>query len=364
MRRSIVVSLGTVLAGALLMSAAPGALADAPGADAPSVLVQTTTLRRGSLPVTVTTYGSVQADPSARNTVMAPLAASVGAIYVRAGQEVAQGAPLLQLVPNPQTSALYAQAVSAQQTAAESLQRTQVLLTQQLATHQQVADARKALSDARAALTALRAQGAAGPTTLRAPYRAIVTAMSATLNSLVIEGAPLLDLARPNALVLQVGVVPDQASAIARGDAATITAVGASRTYAGQVMLRGSLVNTADGLVPIQISLPTGALLPGQSAATTITTGSVRGYVVPHAAILADDNGDPYVVQAVQMKAKIVHVRVLNATGNQDVIAGPLDAAAPLILAGNYQLQDGMQVRLPAHAGSGATDPNVGKAER
>ena len=344
MRASIAVSLGTFLAAVLLMSAALAAVA--PGADAPSVLVQTTALRLGSLPRTVTTYGSVQADPSARNTVMAPLAASVGAIYVRVGQEVAPGAALLQLVPNPQTSALYAQAVSAQQAAGESLERTQALLAQQLATHQQVADARKALSDARAALTALRAQGAAGPTTLRAPYRSIVTAVSASLHGIVMEGTPLLDLARPNALVLQVGVVPDQAAAIAPGDKADITPVGGSRTVTGKVVLRGSVVDTGNGLVPIQISLPAGALLPGQTAETAITTELVHGYVVPHEAILVDDSGNPYVVQAVQMAAKIVHVRVLDAAGDQDVIDGPLDKTAPLILSGNYQLQDGMRVRL------------------
>jgi RND family efflux transporter MFP subunit len=276
---------------------------------------------------------------------------------VRAGQEIAQGAPLLQLVPNPQTSAQYAQAVSAQQAAGETLERTQALLAEQLATHQQVADARKALADARATLVALRAQGASGPTTLRAPYHAIVTAVSASLHAIVMEGTALLDLARPNALVLQAGVVPDEAAAIARGDSAEITPVGAARSYTGKVVLRGSVVDTANGLVPIQISLPPGALLPGQSAETTITTGMVHGYVVPHAAILVDDNGNPYVVQAVQMKAKIVQVHVLNAAGDQDVIDGALDAAAPLILTGNYQLQDGMQVRVQS-----AADPSPSKA--
>lgn len=347
MRSSLLLSGGTLLAAVLLMHAA---VAD----EAPSVLVQTMPLRQGSLPRTVTTYGSVQADPSARDTVMAPLEASVSAIYVRAGQEVPRGAALVQLVPNPQSSAAYAQAVSALQLASTSATRTQAMLAEQLATRQQVADADKALSDARAALTALRAQGAAGPTTLRAPYHAIVTAVSASQRAIVMEGAPLLDLARPNALVLMAGVVPDQAAAIAHDDQATVTPVGGSRTYAGKVLLRGAVVDTGNGLVPIQVSLPSGALLPGQTAEATITTGSVHGYVVPHQAILVDDNGDPYVVQAEQMAAKLVHVQVLGAAADQDVIDGPLDPAAPLILAGNYQLQDGMKVRLAQPADTSA----------
>jgi hypothetical protein len=72
----------------------------------------------------------------------------------------------------------------------------------------------------------------------------------------------------------------------------------------------------------------------------------VNGFVGPHASILVHDNGDTYVVQAVNGSAKTVSVRVLASVDSMDVIDGPLDAAAPLILAGNYQLQDGMKVRL------------------
>jgi hypothetical protein len=62
------------------------------------------------------------------------------------------------------------------------------------------------------------------------------------------------------------------------------------------------------------------------------------------------------------MIAKIVHVHVVYAGGDQDVIDGPLDRAAPLILAGSYQLQDGMKVRLQSAIGHGATDPSAAKA--
>jgi hypothetical protein len=81
-------------------------------------------------------------------------------------------------------------------------------------------------------------------------------------------------------------------------------------------------------------------------AQAAITTGESRGYVVPHAAILADDSGDPYVVQAVNGVAHKVPVQVLVAHGARDVISGKLDARSPLVLSGNYQLDDGMKVRL------------------
>jgi len=80
----------------------------------------------------------------------------------------------------------------------------------------------------------------------------------------------------------------------------------------------------------------------------------MRGYVVPHEAVLVNDSGRPYVVQAVNGVAHKVSVRVLDAHGDQDVIAGALNARAPLVLTGNHQLDDGMKVRLANTPPAGA----------
>jgi RND family efflux transporter MFP subunit len=321
-------------------------------ADNATVFVQQTALRKGTLLQTTSAYGIVQADASVRRTVMAPLAARVGAIYVHLGQEVASGAPLLQLVPTPPTASTYAQAVSALKVASDALTRTQQLLDEHLATRQQLADAQKAESDARAALAALKTQGAAGPTALRAPFHAIVTALSVSTNALVTEGSALLELSPPSNLVLQAGVAPALAASIRRGNAAQVTPVGGRQSFAGRVTMRGAIVDPSSGLVPVQISLPPGGFFPGQTAEAAITVGSVDGYVVPHAAILVDDNGDSYVVQTQKMVAKKVPVQVLGAHDDENVIQGSLDASAPVVIAGNHQLQDGMKVRLTQEADS------------
>jgi RND family efflux transporter MFP subunit len=326
-----------------------------------TVFVQQTALRKGTLPQTVSAYGTVQADASARSTVMAPVAARVGAVYVHLGQEVASGAPLLQLVPTPPTMTAYAQAESALKVASDALTRTQQLLDQHLATRQQLADAQKAESDARAALAALKTQGAAGPTALRAPFHAIVTALSVSNNALVTEGTALLELAPPRNLVLQAGVPPALATSIQVKNTAEVSAVGGTHVVIGRVTLRGAIVDATSGLVPVQISLPPGALFPGQTAQAAITVGSVEGYVVPHAAILVDDNGDTYVVQTQKLVAKKVPVQVLGAHDEENVIQGSLDASAPVVVAGNRQLQDGMKVRLTQTADADKGDPKSDK---
>ena len=318
----------------------------------PSVLVQVIQLRKGSLPRLTSAFGQVGTNPSARETIQAPLAAIVQEIYVKPGQEVTAGDPLIRLGPTPATAASYVQAASALRAAREAEQRTRSLLAQHLATAQQVADAVKATADAQASLGALRAEGAARPQIMRASDVAIVTAVSTSQSALVAPGAALLELARPNELILHAGLVPARASAVHPGDPATITALGSTGNAVGHVLLRGSMIEQQSGLVPVDIALPPGTFLPGQTAEAVIRIGEADGYIVPHAAVLVDDAGAPYLVQVKDGTAHKVPVRVLLAHDNEDVVDGALDPADPLVLAGNHQLAEGMRVRTAGNPSS------------
>jgi RND family efflux transporter MFP subunit len=342
-----VVSLAIVLTLALILTLALSrAHADGSVAPKPSVLVTLTQLRQGSLPHVVIGYGTVGPAVTGRKMIMAPVSAVVGEVYVRLGEPLPKGAPLVRLDPSPTTAASYARASSALTVATRLVASTRKLVVLHLATQQQLADAEKSESDARAALAALNAVGAGGARTIDAPFSAIVTTLAASPGAIVTEGAPLLDLAAPRHLVLTVGVVPAQAGEINADDPAKVTLVGGTQSVGGRVLLRGAVAESGTGLVPVEISLPPGSLLPGEMAEAAITTRELSGYVVPHEAILVNDSGAPYVVQAIDGVARKVPVRVLDAHGDQDVIAGRLDAHAPLVLAGNYQLDDGMRIRL------------------
>ncbi len=333
---------------AAILSAASGPSASAQHAPGPSVLVTLTKLQKGSLPRLVSAFGKIETSPAARQTIAAPVAAKVEAVYVKAGERVAPEAPLVRLGPSPSTTAAYAQALSALRATRDQVQRTRSLLDQHLATAQQLSSAEKAEADARASLVALEAEGAGNARTMRAPSEAIVTRVSISRGALVAQGAPLLDLALPNGLMLRAGVVPDRAALIRPGGAATIKPLGWSDAVSGRILLRSSVVDPQTGLVPVDISLPPGSFMPGQMAEASIITGQVAGYIVPHEAILADDTGASYVVQAVNGTAHRVRVRILLAGAGKDVINGALDPSAPLVLAGNHQLRNGMRVRVAA----------------
>jgi membrane fusion protein, multidrug efflux system len=331
---------------AAFLAISPPAAAQPASHEGPSVAVELTTLHKGSLPRIVTAYGMVGTDPAARQAVQAPLAAVVDRVYVKLGEAVAARAPLLRLGPSPATASAYAQAIAALRATAEEVARTEALLAQHLATRQQLVAAEKAAADARAALAALRAEGAGSPQVLRAPFAAIVTTVSASPGAIVAQGAPLLELARPTQMVLHGGAMPGQAITISTGDSATITPLGERRNAAGKVVLVGSVVDAKTGLVPVDVSLPAGQFFAGEMAQAGIVIGKASGFVVPHEAVLVNDEGAPYVVQAVGGRARRVPVRIVLSAGARDVVTGPLDAAAPLVLAGNYQLTNGMRIRL------------------
>jgi len=347
MARVVWLAISAALAVAIGLAIVP-ALAragDAPDTNT-SVLVTLTRLQEGSLPHVVIGYGTVEPSAAGHETVMAPVAAVVAGIDVRLGQEVPAGAPLIRLAPSPATAASYSQAKSALAVARHLLAATRKLVAGHLATVQQLADAEKAESDAQSTLQALDAVGAGGPHVIRAPFRAIVTTLATTPGSIVAEGAALLDLAAPQSLVLNVGVVPAQAAAIHANDSVAVRLFGGAAPVPAKVLVCGAVAEADTGLVPVAISLPAAGFLPGEMAQAAITTGEQRGYLVPHEAILVGDDGKPYVVQAVNGVAHKVPVQVLVANGGRDVIAGKLDARSPLVLSGNYQLDDGMKVRL------------------
>ena len=345
MKRLLVWTLLVVSAALALPLAFADDAPDASDANS-SVLVTLTRLQEGSLPHVVVAYGTVEPAAAGHKTIMAPVAAVVAEIEVRLGEEVPAGAPLIRLAPSPATAASYSQAKSALSVAQRLVTSNRKLVAGHLATAQQLADAEKSESDARSTLQALDAVGAGGSHVIRAPFQAIVTAVSTTPGSIVAEGAAMLDLAAPRNLVLNVGVVPAQAAAIHANDEAAVQLIGNSQTVPAKVLLAGAVAEADTGLVPVAIALPPGRFLPGEMAQAAITTGEMRGYVVPHEAVLVGDSGDPYVVQAVNGVAHKVTVQVLDAQGDKDVISGKLDARAPLVLTGNYQLDDGMKVRL------------------
>ena len=327
----------------------PGlALADDGGGA--TVMVHLIPLQKGSLPTSVTTYGRVVPSQKARETLSVPVAVRVSNVEVREGERVARGTPLVTLVPSPETRSSYKQAEQALKVARLLLARSRRLAAAHLETTAQLAQDEKKEEGARTTLEALQQEGANGPNTLKAPFDAVITNIAASSGAFVAQGAPVIELARPAGLVFKTGVVPAEAAQIKNGDEATITPFSGSGTFHGKVILRGFVVSTQNGLIPIEISLPGSPLLTGEMGKVVINTGVKQGYVVPHEAVLLNTSGQTYIVQSIHDVARLVPVTVVTSKGDEDLVQGDLVAGAPVVGTGNYQLENGMKMHAAVSA--------------
>lgn len=311
----------------------------------PSVLVGTIAARQGSLPTLVTAYGTVAPSVIGTRTFNEAQPGQVTQLMVAPGSSVRAGQPLAIFVTAPSARSAYSQAASALAAAQKARVSTAQLLAQQLATTDQLVQADKAVSDARTALAALRAEGAGSPShTIVSPFAGVVTAVTVAQGDRTQPGAAILTVARAGAIVVTVGVDPGQRTGLSAGQSATLTRLSGGGTLAGRVVRVDGALNATTRLVDVDLTFPSGTLLPGEAMQVAIETGRTAGWVVPHAAVVTA-GPRPHVFQVANGKARAVPVTVRLSSDKGDVVDGALDARRPLIVDGAYQVSDGDAVR-------------------
>jgi RND family efflux transporter MFP subunit len=346
--------LGGVAAHMAHAAGAPAAASASDAAAQPVVAVQTVRVQRGVIAQPVRAYGIVAASASNLTTVNLPYVARIVQMRVQTGQSVTRGTPLFVVQADPAAVLAATQAKSALTLAQGELARTQSLYDKDLATQSQLASARKAAEDAQQALAAQNETGAAsGNKVVTAPLDGVVLQISATQGDQVQPGAAILQLAGGSGMDMHanvmLGVEPSEAAAIHPGDAVTLRGLSTSlakSTADGRVVLVGASVDQQSQLVDIGANVPLGqtAFIPGTRVSADIATRSGTHWIVPRAAVLKDDKG-AYVFQiASQNKARRVAVVTRIENGGRYGVDGPVDAAQPLVVSGNYELKDGMAV--------------------
>lgn len=330
------------LTGAALAAANP----DAAG----SVLVKTQMPQRGSLPDSVLAYGVATPAINGGMTLSVQAEGRVMRIDVTAGEAVRADQPLLEFHLAASASSSYQQAVSALKLAQEEQARTARLVSQQLATRDQLAQAAKAVSDARAVLSALEAEhGGTAQRMISAPFNGVVSALPVVQGERVAAGVPLITVTRRDGLVITVGVEPAQRRAIQVGQTVTLAPlIEGEPTLRGTVSRIDRVLNPKTRLIDVDITpreADAGDVFEGAAFRANIQTGELKGWVVPRDAVLGDQQGD-YLFQVAGGKAVRVTVKRLGGDEDTSVVEGALDPQRPLVTLGNYQLSDGGAVRL------------------
>jgi RND family efflux transporter MFP subunit len=335
------------LAGLTLLAGCGSSQPDEAATPTPTTLVTTVAPREGSLAQTIETYGTASPSANGLVTLSVPQPGQVTAVAAVAGARVRAGQPVVTFQVAPSARSTYLQAVNALRAAEQSRATTAQILTQQLATRDQLVQADKAVADARIALAALRQEGAgAGSTTMRAPFAGIVTAIPVAPGERTQPGQALATIARAGAVIVTVGVDPARRGEVRAGAPVRLTRLdpgGASVT--GHVVRMDATLNDKTHQIDVDIGYPAGAVLPGEAMRAAIETGRASGWLVPHRAVVIDANGKAQVFQVIGGKARAVAVRVAISGRDQDLLTGPIDARAPLVVDGAFQLGDGDAVR-------------------
>ncbi len=340
---------GVILFFVMLILSGARADNDAPTAEPQaeiSAAVRVAALQRQTVSATVRAYGVVTNDPRQIQTVSVPRAGQIAEIDIAVGQRISKGEPLLVFATSPEAASAYRQAGAALDEARAQGRSVAQLLQQQLATQSQLAAADKMLADAQANLAALQRDGA-GKTVQRlvAPFDALVAAVAVHPGDRVAPGATLALLARSGAERARLGVEPEDAARVRPGMPVAI------RSVFGDVHVEGQVAQVSGGLDPITqlvdvwVSLPAAALLPGSQVRGEIRLDRYTATVVPRSAVLRDDRG-AYLFQVVRGKAQRIAVKTGLEQDGVIAVNGALIADAPIVVLGNYELREGMQVRV------------------
>ena len=278
-------------------------------------------------------------------------AGQVTQLAVVVGDKVRQGQVLATLVPDPAVRQAYQAAVDAAALARRERDRQKQLLESHLSTQSQLDAADKALSDATNAVAALDEQGGGrGTSQLVAPFDGVVTTVSALQGDRVQAGASVLQVGRDDLLRVTLGIEPADRSRVRVGTPVTLRAAGAPESQPPLPLKVSEVQGSVDaktqlvGAIVVLSRAAAPQFAAGMKAQAQLQVGTLQAVAVPRNAVLTDERGD-YVFQVEGGKAHRVKVTRRLDNGTLVAIDGLANLKLPVVVEGNYELEDGMAVK-------------------
>ena len=334
-----------------------------------SALVQVQPLVRKTLTPTIQTYGQVIADPTKTLSVTTQAGGQVTQLMVEAGQWVHKGQKLLVLTLDPKARLNYQKAQTQLTVAEQDLRQKQYLFARQMATKQDVVLARQAVSDARKTMLAQKKIGSNEPVhVIKANEDALVLNIPVSVGSLVPPGGALVSMSSRHALLLRLGIEPEDARRVASGMAVKFAPVfnRASDHHPARmarVVRVDGQINPATRLLDV-VARPDrspqsgmkagdeapGDLIAGMTVMARLDLPSGTGLVVPTDAVLDTGNDAAHIFVVQEGHAVSVPVRTGITVGGLTIIEpvkpGALQVGDSIVVVGQYPLQPGMAVRI------------------
>lgn len=316
----------------------------------PAALVSLARAQTSTLHSHITAYGTVAPDPNGLSSITLSRDVVVTSVFVRAGQAVRAGDPIVAVRTAPNALAVYQQASSTLSFAQKDLAHTRELYAEQLATNSQLAAAIKALQDAKSALVAQQQIGAGTQSqTLRVNAPGVVTSISVSPGDRVPASTTIATIATHDRLIVDLGLEPSVAGRITRGNAVVLhPPQDASKSLMGRLQSVDGMLDPKSRLVNAVVSIDksaSGSLILGSVLQADIAVSSRVGVVVPHSALMTDAGGT-YAFVVSRGVAHRRNIRIALDTGQRTLVAQGIKSGELVVIAGNAALEDGMHVRV------------------
>ncbi len=334
---------------ALLVAVAIGIWADGSRACAQTFAVETARVEQRVLPRTLVAYGTVAPDPETVTTVAVPRPGIVTRVFVRLGQAVRAGDPLVGFESSPAALAEYDQARAALTFAKENLAHVERLFAAQLATRDEVAAARRQLADAEARLKSLEALGSQLRTqVLRAPGPGVIVSLAASAGSRLPADSTIAALAADTSFVVPLGVEPEDLAEIpSRAEVVLVSPWRPGLRIATRILRVHRMVNPQTGMIDaiVRVGEPDSRqLVIGMPMRGEIVLEQRKGLAVPSPSIAVDPQGS-FVFVVRDGRAHRVPVTPLLTHEGSTLVAGKIAPGEEVVVGGLVGLHDGAQVR-------------------
>jgi len=250
--------------------------------------------------------GRVEASPSGRAAVAAPVSGAIVRVLVAPGTNVSAGGGLA-VIRSAEGAAVRAESVAAgaeAEAARAALAREERLFKAGVTARQDYEAARAAAARAGAEAVAARAKvaasggpGASGETTVRSPIAGVVTALQVAPGGFVSQGGPVAEVANLGQVEVVFNAPAEAAAKLRVG--APLRVIGPDGTEANAVIVGiAPLAQGATGAAVVRARPSGGRLTPGAAVSAAIAT-EVGGYPTVPAEAVQTVAGRPVVFVAV-----------------------------------------------------------------
>jgi RND family efflux transporter MFP subunit len=321
---------------------------------APAAKIETVTVQLRPIAETLAVFGLVVPAPSGDRVTAAPYDCLVRRVCASVGTPVSAGDVLLEIEPSPDTKLACATARHALELAAKILAATQERFDLKLTTRTDLLAAQQAEKDARLKVESLQARGLDGDGRILASTSGVVTRLELGVGAFAPLGTVLVAVSAEGKLEARLGLEGTESGVVRPGQKVLLKPVHRSADDPVATVIRsvGATLDPVTGAVEARVGLPVDArLLLGEHVTARIFVRQVEyALVVPRNAVLPA--GDQHVLYTVQAGHAVRHVVQpgIVADGFIEVAATDLHAGDTVVTLGNYELEDGMAVQVPAPA--------------